>query len=130
MANVTYIFFRFDINLEKILFTLPAEVAIALPEMVYYSQVNCYLPSSLRKKTGMLFFSHAKRVAIHCFNTQEACSSGGSYSTKLRESMIDRKGKGYITLSNETCKLRAAEVFDGGMTLQIRQPPPPLMVIG
>lgn len=41
------------------------------------------------------------------------CSSGVSYSTKLRQSMIDCKRKGYVALP-ETCKLRAAEVFDGG----------------
>ena len=108
--NITYTLFVFDVNLKKTTFLLPADVAETLPEKVEYSRVKAYL----KPKKGRLLFNHGKCLAIHCFDKQEACSSGGKYSMKLRDSMIDRKRMGYVVLP-KTDNLRAAEVYDGGV---------------
>lgn len=106
-------------NLKKIAFTLPVNVAESLPGEVSYDRVKPYLHvssvSSVRRK---LCFDHSKRVAFCYFPHQEPCSSGGKYSTKLMDDMIDRKRRGGYVVLPENRKLRAAEVYDGGIAFQ------------
>ena len=117
-SYVKYKVFEFDISVSNVEVDIPSDVAQDLPLEVNLQRIKEYLPPSPRRKrdTGnvVYYMNHQNQIAFHLFTSQEACSSHGKYSQKLRATMTDRaRHSGYITLPGPG-NLRAAEVYNGG----------------